>query len=141
MRHGIAGRKLGVTTTHRLAMFKNMAVALIKHEQITTTLPKAKELRPVVEKLVTLGKRGDLHARRQAYAMLRDKTIVAKLFSTIAERYKSRQGGYLRVLKVGVRYGDAADMAVIEFVERDINAKGLDSGPKQTQEDSDELAA
>lgn len=141
MRHGISGRKLGVTSSHRLAMFRNMAVALIKHEQITTTLPKAKELRPVVEKLVTLGKRGDLHARRQAYAMLRDETIVAKLFSVIADRYKSRQGGYLRVLKAGVRYGDAADMAVIEFIERDVNAKGLDSGPNPTDEDSDELAA
>lgn len=141
MRHGISGRKLGVTSSHRLAMFRNMAVALIKHEQITTTLPKAKELRPVVEKLVTLGKRGDLHARRQAYAMLRDETIVVKLFSVIADRYKSRQGGYLRVLKAGVRYGDAADMAVIEFIERDVNAKGLDSGPKPTDEDSGELAA
>lgn len=141
MRHGISGRKLGVTSSHRLAMFRNMAVALIKHEQITTTLPKAKELRPVVEKLVTLGKRGDLHARRQAYAMLRDETIVAKLFSVIADRYKSRQGGYLRVLKAGVRYGDAADMAVIEFIERDVNAKGLDSGPNPTDKDSDELAA
>lgn len=141
MRHGIAGRKLGVTSSHRLAMFRNMAVALIKHEQITTTLPKAKELRPVVEKLVTLGKRGDLHARRQAFAMLRDETIVSKLFSAIAERYKARQGGYLRVLKAGVRYGDAADMAVIEFVERDVNAKGQDSGPKPEQQDTDELAA
>lgn len=141
MRHGIAGRKLGVTSTHRLAMFRNMAVALIKHEQITTTLPKAKELRPVVEKLVTLGKQGTLHARRQAFAMLRDETIVKKLFSTIAERYKGRQGGYLRVLKAGVRYGDAANMAVIEFVERDVNAKGLDSGPKPQEQQSDELAA
>lgn len=141
MRHGIAGRKLGVTTSHRKAMFRNMAVALIKHEQITTTLPKAKELRPVVEKLVTLGKRGDLHARRQAFALLRDETIVAKLFSAIAERYKARQGGYIRVLKAGVRYGDAADMAVIEFVERDVNAKGLDSGPKPEVEDVDDFAA
>lgn len=141
MRHGIAGRKLGVTTSHRKAMFRNMAVALIKHEQITTTLPKAKELRPVVEKLVTLGKRGDLHARRQAFALLRDETIVAKLFSAIAERYKARQGGYIRVLKAGVRYGDAADMAVIEFVERDVNAKGLDSGPKPEVKDVDDFAA
>lgn len=141
MRHGIAGRKLGVTSSHRLAMFRNMAVALIKHEQITTTLPKAKELRPVVEKLVTLGKRGDLHARRQAFAMLRDETIVSKLFSAIAERYKGRQGGYLRVLKAGVRYGDAANMAVIEFVDRDVNAKGLDSGPKVETQENDELAA
>lgn len=141
MRHGIAGRKLGVTTSHRKAMFRNMAVALIKHEQITTTLPKAKELRPVVEKLVTLGKRGNLHARRQAFALLRDETIVAKLFSAIAERYKARTGGYTRVLKAGVRYGDAADMAVIEFVERDVNAKGLDSGPKPEVEDADDFAA
>jgi large subunit ribosomal protein L17 len=129
MRHGVAGRKLGVTSTHRLAMFRNMAVALIKHEQITTTLPKAKELRPVAEKLVTLGKRGNLHARRQAYAQLRDDTIVNKLFTAIAERYKDRSGGYTRVLKAGMRYGDAADMAVIEFVDRDPAAKGQDSGP------------
>jgi large subunit ribosomal protein L17 len=131
MRHGVAGRKLGVTDTHRFAMFRNMAHALIKHEQITTTLPKAKELRPVVEKLITLGKRGGLHARRQAYAQLRDDVIVTKLFTTIAERYKDRQGGYARVLKAGIRYGDAADMAVIELVDRDPAAKGLDSGPKQ----------
>ncbi|WP_419730120.1 50S ribosomal protein L17 [Lichenicola sp.] len=130
MRHGVAGRKLGVTSTHRLAMFRNMAVALIKHEQITTTLPKAKELRPVAEKLITLGKRGGLHARRQAYAQLRDDVIVSKLFGVIAERYKGRQGGYCRVLKAGIRHGDAADMAVIELVERDVAAKGLDSGPK-----------
>ncbi|GAB0117624.1 50S ribosomal protein L17 [Acidisoma sp. 7E03] len=130
MRHGVSGRKLGVTSTHRAAMFRNMAVALIKHEQITTTLPKAKELRPVAEKLVTLGKRGGLHARRQAYAQLRDETIVSKLFDTLAERYKTRSGGYTRVLKAGIRYGDAASMAVIEFVDRDISAKGQDSGPK-----------
>ena len=131
MRHGVAGRKLGVTSTHRLAMFRNMAVALIKHEQITTTLPKAKELRPVAEKLITLGKRGGLHARRQAYAQLRDDAIVAKLFGTLAERYKDRAGGYCRVLKAGVRYGDAASMAVIELMDRDPDAKGQDSGPKQ----------
>jgi len=130
MRHGVAGRKLGVTTSHRFAMFRNMAHALIKHEQITTTLPKAKELRPVAEKLITLGKRGGLHARRQAYAQLRDDVIVAKLFGVLADRYKDRQGGYTRVLKAGIRHGDAADMAVIELVERDIGAKGLDSGPK-----------
>jgi len=141
MRHGVAGRKLGVTDTHRFAMFRNMAHALIKHEQITTTLPKAKELRPVAEKLITLGKRGSLHARRQAYAQLRDDVIVAKLFGAIAERYKDRKGGYTRVLKAGVRYGDAADMAVIELVDRDPAAKGLDSGPKQetaTEEDEAE---
>ena len=130
MRHGVAGRKLGVTSSHRLAMFRNMAHALIKHEQITTTLPKAKELRPVAEKLITLGKRGGLHARRQAYATLRDDVIVAKLFGAIADRYKTRSGGYTRVLKAGVRYGDAASMAVIELVDRDPSAKGQDSGPK-----------
>ena len=138
MRHGIAGRKLGVTSSHRLAMFRNMAHALLKHEQITTTLPKAKELRPVAEKLITLGKRGGLHARRQAYAHLRDDVIVAKLFGALAERYKSRAGGYTRVLKAGVRYGDAASMAVIELVDRDPSAKGQDSGPKpEIAEDSE----
>jgi len=122
-------------------MFRNMAVALIKHEQITTTLPKAKELRPVVEKLITLGKRGDLHARRQAYAQLRDDVIVSKLFTAIAERYATRSGGYARVLKAGVRYGDAADMAVIELVDRDVSAKGQDSGPKPEINEDDALAA
>ncbi len=131
MRHGVSGRKLSVTTSHRFAMFRNMAVALLKHEQITTTLPKAKELRPVAEKLITLGKRGGLHARRQAYAQLRDEKIVAKLFDALAVRYKSRAGGYTRVLRAGMRYGDAADMAVIELVERDPAAKGQDSGPRQ----------
>ena len=139
MRHGVAGRKLNVTSSHRLAMFRNMAVALIKHEQITTTLPKAKELRPVVEKLITLGKRGGLHARRQAYAQLRDDTIVAKLFDSLATRYRTRPGGYARVLKAGMRYGDAADMAVIELVERDPSAKGQDSGPRA--EDVEQQAA
>ena len=130
MRHGVAGRKLGVTSSHRLAMFRNMAVALIKHEQITTTMPKAKELRPVAEKLITLGKRGGLHARRQAYAQLQDEVIVAKLFSSLADRYRARPGGYCRVLHAGIRYGDAASMAVIELVDRDTAAKGQDSGPK-----------
>ena len=130
MRHGVAGRKLGVTSSHRKAMFRNMAVALLKHEQITTTLPKAKELRPVAEKLITLGKRGGLHARRQAISHLQDERIVAKLFSTLADRYRARPGGYCRVLKAGVRYGDAASMAIIELVDRDPNAKGQDSGPK-----------
>ena len=130
MRHGMAGRKLGVTSSHRQAMFRNMAVALLKHEQITTTLPKAKELRPVAEKLITLGKRGGLHARRQAYAQLRDDVIVAKLFDALSVRYKARAGGYTRVLRAGMRYGDAADMAVIELVDRDVSAKGQDSGPK-----------
>ncbi len=138
MRHGVAGRKLGVTSTHRFAMFRNMANALIKHEQITTTLPKAKELRPVAEKLITLGKRGGLHARRQAYAELRDDAMVAKLFTTLADRYKARPGGYCRVLKAGVRYGDAASMAVIELVDRDPSAKGQDSGPvAERAEDSE----
>jgi large subunit ribosomal protein L17 len=134
----MAGRKLNVTSTHRQAMFRNMAVALIKHEQITTTLPKAKELRPVAEKLITLGKRGGLHARRLAHAQLRDEVIVAKLFGVIADRYKARPGGYCRVLKAGMRYGDAADMAVIELVERDVAAKGLDSGPKPEAAPDDE---
>ncbi len=130
MRHGVSGRKLGVTSSHRLAMFRNMAVALIKHEQITTTLPKAKELRPVAEKLITLGKRGGLHARRQAIAQLQDERMVDKLFDALATRYKTRSGGYCRVLKAGIRYGDAADMAVIELVDRDVSAKGQDSGPR-----------
>jgi large subunit ribosomal protein L17 len=118
-------------------MFRNLAHALLKHEQITTTLPKAKELRPVAEKLITLGKRGGLHARRQAYAHLRDDVIVAKLFDTLATRYKARPGGYTRVLKAGMRRGDAADMAVIELVDRDLSAKGQDSGPKQENPDSE----
>ncbi len=142
MRHGVSGRKLGVTSSHRLAMFRNMAVALIKHEQITTTLPKAKELRPVAEKLITLGKRGGLHARRQAHAQLRDEVIVAKLFTALADRYRTRPGGYTRVLKAGVRYGDAADMAVIELVDRDPAAKGQDSGPRPDLiEDEEQQAA
>ena len=138
MRHGMANRKLGVTSTHRVAMFRNMATSLLKHEQITTTLPKAKELRPYVERIISLGKRGGLHARRQAYAQIMDEQIVDKLFTTIAERYKSRTGGYTRVLKAGIRYGDAATMAVIELVERDVAAKGLDSGPKPEAVEDDE---
>ena len=129
MRHRMSGRKLNRTREHRKAMFSNMAAALIKHEQITTTLPKAKELRPFVEKLITLGKRGRLHDRRRAHAILRDDATTAKLFETLAERYVDRNGGYTRVLKAGYRYGDTAPMAVIEFVERDEEAKGLDSGP------------
>jgi len=140
MRHGVAGRKLGITSTHRQAMFRNMAVALIKHEQITTTLPKAKELRPVAEKLITLGKRGGMHARRLAYAQLRDDVIVSKLFGVLADRYRGRAGGYCRVLRAGVRYGDAASMAVIELVDRDVGAKGLDSGPVQVREEEAEAA-
>ncbi len=142
MRHGVSGRKLNVTSSHRLAMFRNMAVALIKHEQITTTLPKAKELRPVAEKLITLGKRGGLHARRQAHAQLRDEVIVGKLFTALADRYRARAGGYTRVLKAGVRYGDAASMAVIELVDRDPAAKGQDSGPRpDLVDDEDHQAA
>jgi len=129
MRHGSAHRKLGRTTSHRTAMFANMAASLIKHEQIVTTLPKAKELRPFVEKLVTLAKRGDLHARRQAISHVRDVAQVGKLFATLGPRYANRNGGYLRVLKAGFRHGDNAPMAVIEFVDRDVSAKGQDSGP------------
>ncbi len=134
MRHGMHGRKLNRTSTHRQAMFANMAHALIKHEQIKTTLPKAKELRPYVERLITLGKKGGLANRRRAIAVLQDEVIVAKLFDTIAERYATREGGYTRVLKAGIRYGDNADMAVIELVDRDPAAKGLDSGPKQNED-------
>ncbi|MFV2093141.1 MAG: 50S ribosomal protein L17 [Hyphomicrobiales bacterium] len=132
MRHRKSGRKLNRTASHRKAMFANMAVGLIKHEQIITTLPKAKELRPVVEKLVTLGKRGDLHARRQALSKMQgDKALVAKLFDALSSRYKDRAGGYTRVMRAGFRYGDSAPMAVIEFVDRDKDARGQDSGPTQ----------
>ncbi|OSQ48102.1 50S ribosomal protein L17 [Thalassospira alkalitolerans] len=126
MRHGMHGRKLNRTSSHRKAMFANMAVSLLVHEQIKTTLPKAKDLRPYVEKLITLGKRGDLHARRQAISILRDDKVVAKLFGEIAERYKERSGGYTRVLKAGFRYGDAAPVAVIELVDRNPEAKGAE---------------
>ena len=129
MRHGRVHRKLNRTAEHRRAMFANMCAALIKHEQIVTTLPKAKELRPVVEKLVTLAKKGGLHARRQAIAEIRDVAQVKKLFDVIGPRYKDRNGGYTRVLKAGFRYGDSAPVAVIEFVDRDLEAKGKDSGP------------
>src|SRR5262252_10500705 len=129
MRHGYAHRKLGRTTSHRHALFANMAASLIKHEQITTTLPKAKELRPFVEKLVTLAKKGDLHARRIAISRVRDTDQVGKLFATLGPRYRARNGGYTRVLKAGYRYGDNAPLAVIEFVDRDPAEKGKDSGP------------
>jgi len=129
MRHGNANRKLNRTSAHRKAMFANMSASLIKHEQIVTTLPKAKELRPIVEKLITLGKRGDLHARRQAISQMKDETQVQKLFGVLGPRYKDRQGGYVRILKAGYRYGDNAAVAVIELVDRDVDAKGLDSGP------------
>ena len=141
MRHAKAGRKLNRTASHRKAMLGNMAVALIKHEQIVTTLPKAKELRPFVEKLVTLGKKGDLAARRRAYAQLPDEKWAAKLFDTLAERYAERQGGYTRVMKAGFRFGDSAPMAVIEFVDRDTEAKGQDSGPVMVDDEGEELAA
>ena len=124
MRHGKAGRKLNRTASHRKAMFANMAASLITHEQIVTTLPKAKEIRPIVEKLVTLGKRGDLHARRQAISQIRDAAVVAKLFDAIASRYATRNGGYLRIMKAGFRQGDNAALAVVEFVDRDTAAKG-----------------
>ncbi len=137
MRHGMSGRKFNRTSSHRKAMFSNMAAALIKHEQIKTTLPKAKDLRPIVEKLITLGKKGGLHNRRMAYAQLRDDVIVAKLFGPIAERYSQRPGGYTRVLKAGFRYGDAAPLAFIELVDRDVAAKGLDSGPVQIMDEDD----
>jgi len=141
MRHGDANRKLNRTSAHRKAMFANMSASLIKHEQIVTTLPKAKELRPIVEKLITLGKRGDLHARRQAIAQMKDETQVKKLFAVLGPRYKDRQGGYIRILKAGYRYGDNAAIAVIELVDRDVDAKGLDSGPVQVRGDEDESVA
>ncbi len=141
MRHGVSGRKFSRTTSHRLAMFSNMANALIKHEQIKTTLPKAKDLRPIVEKLITLGKKGGLANKRLAYAELRDNAVVDKLFTVIAERYKDRTGGYTRVLKAGFRYGDNAPMAVIEFVDRDVAAKGKDSGPVLVKDEDGEEAA
>lgn len=128
MRHHKSHRKLNRTASHRKAMFVNMSAALIKHEQIMTTLPKAKELRGVVDRLITLGKRGDLHARRQALAVVKDRALVEKLFSTLAERYQDRPGGYSRVMKAGFRYGDSAPMAVIELIDRDEDAKGQDSG-------------
>ncbi len=134
MRHRNAGRKLNRTATHRSALFASLAVALIKHEQIATTLPKAKELRRVADRLITLAKRGDLHARRLAFSRIRDEAMVAKLFDTLGPRYADRPGGYTRVMKAGFRYGDSAPMAVIELVDRDRAAKGLDSGPAQEQE-------
>jgi len=140
MRHGFRGRRFNRTVEHRKAMFANMSAALIKHEQIVTTLPKAKDLRPVVEKLITLGKRGDLHARRVAMSKLRDDSMVKKLFEVLGPRYRSRPGGYTRVLKAGFRYGDNAPMAVIEFVDRDADARGQDSGPSQNAEASESAA-
>jgi large subunit ribosomal protein L17 len=141
MRHAVAGRKLNRTASHRKALFNNLAAALIKHEQIKTTLPKAKDLRPIVEKLVTLGKKGGLAARRQILASLKDDKLAEKLLTTLADRYKSRKGGYTRVLKAGFRYGDMASMAIIEFVDRDPAAKGQDSGPVQKKEEAEGEAA
>ena len=141
MRHRLSGRKLGRKSAHRKAMFDNMAHALLKHEQIKTTLPKAKDLRPVVEKLITLGKRGGLHARRQLMADLQDAKIVDKLMTVLAERYKSRAGGYCRIIKAGFRHGDAAAMAMIELVERDVAAKGKDSGPVMAEAEEAEAPA
>jgi large subunit ribosomal protein L17 len=139
MRHGIKGRKLNRTKAHRRALFANLSANLIKHEQIKTTLPKAKDLRPVVEKLITLGKNGSLAARRQALAFLYDEKIVTKLFDVLGKRYSARNGGYLRVIKAGYRFGDNAPMAIIEFVDRDVAEKGKDSGV--IIDDSEALAA
>ncbi|WP_306257518.1 50S ribosomal protein L17 [Pararhizobium sp. IMCC21322] len=142
MRHRKSGRKLNRTSSHRKAMFANMSASLITHEQIVTTLPKAKELRPVVEKLITLAKRGDLHARRQAIAQIRDLGAVGKLFDTLAERYKDRQGGYTRVLKAGFRFGDNAPVGVIELVDRDVDAKGAgDRARAESEEVASETVA
>ncbi|MGY2051749.1 50S ribosomal protein L17 [Methylobacterium sp. JK268] len=138
MRHGFRGRRFNRTVEHRKAMFANLSAALIKHEQIVTTLPKAKDLRPVVEKLVTLGKRGDLHARRQAIAQIRDEAMVRKLFDVLGPRYQGRPGGYCRIMKAGFRYGDNAPLAVIEFVDRDVDARGKDSGPTQVVDEAAE---
>ena len=140
MRHRVGGRKLQRTSAHRLALFRNMSAALIKHEQITTTLAKAKELRPYIEKLVTLGKKGGLSNRRLAHARLLDDAQLQKLFDTIAARYADRNGGYTRIIKTGPRASDAAEMAIIEFVDRDVSAKGQDSGPVQSDEDFDAAA-
>ena len=135
MRHGISQRKLGRKSGHRTAMFRNMSAALIKHEQIVTTLPKAKELRPYIEKLITLAKRGGLSNRRLAMGRLQDETQLKKLFDVLAERYSDREGGYTRIIKAGYRASDSAQLAVIEFVDRDEDAKGLDSGPVMTEEE------
>ncbi len=141
MRHRMSGRKLNRTSAHRKAMLRNMAAALVKHEQIKTTLPKAKELKPYLDKLITLGKRGGLHARRQALSVLGDRALTAKLFDTLAPRYAERNGGYTRVLKVGPRYGDGAPMAYIELVDRDEDAKGQDSGTVQGEAEAEAAEA
>ena len=141
MRHHKSGRKFGLTASHRKAMFANMVASLITHEQIVTTLPKAKDLRPVIEKLITLGKKGGLHARRQAISQIRDVAMAKKLFEVLGPRYKDRKGGYTRIMKAGFRYGDSAPVAVIEFVDRDVDAKGLDSGPVQATKTEEETVA
>jgi large subunit ribosomal protein L17 len=141
VRHRNQGRKLNRTATHRSALFASLATALIKHEQIVTTLPKAKDLRRVADRLITLAKKGDLHARRLAFASIRNEAMVAKLFNTLGPRYAERPGGYTRVMKAGFRYGDSAPMAVIELVDRDTEAKGLDSGPPQNEGDEGDKAA
>ena len=141
MRHRNRGRGFSRTSAHRKAMFENLAAALLKHEQIRTTLPKAKDLRPIVERLITLGKRGGLHARRQAIAKLQDKALADKLLTTLATRYADRNGGYTRIIKAGYRHGDDAPMAVIELVERDLDAKGKDSGPVPSADDDEAEAA
>ena len=135
MRHKMGGRKLNRTSAHRIALLRNMAAALVKHEQITTTLPKARELRPYVEKLITLAKRGGLSNRRLAHARMMDDTQLVKLFDVLGARYATREGGYTRVIKAGIRAGDASPMAVIELVDRDVSAKGMDSGPVFTADD------
>ncbi len=140
MRHGFKGRQLNRTSEHRNAMFANMSASLIKHEQIVTTLPKAKDLRPIVEKLVTLAKKGTLHARRQAISQIGDELQVRKLFDILAKRYSTRNGGYLRIMRAGFRYGDNAPQAVIEFVDRDVSAKGKDSGPVVKKETAEAAA-
>ncbi|HXS39967.1 MAG TPA: 50S ribosomal protein L17 [Stellaceae bacterium] len=141
MRHRLRGRSFSRTSAHRKAMFDNLCHALLKHEQITTTLPKAKDLRPVVERLITLGKHGGLAARRRLIATLQDEKIANKVMTILAERYAKRAGGYCRIYKAGFRHGDAAAMAVIELVDRDLEAKGQDSGPVQTDEDEEEAEA
>ena len=140
MRHRMGGRKLQRTSSHRTAMFRNMAAALIKHEQITTTLAKAREIRPYTEKLVTLAKKGGLSNRRLAHARLLDDKQLVKLFDVLAPRYADRAGGYLRIVKAGIRASDAADMAIIEFVDRDVSAKGLDSGPVMGDDEMEDAA-
>ncbi len=141
MHHGFRGRRLNRSSAHRKSMFANMSASLIKHEQIVTTLPKAKDLRPIVEKLITLAKKGDLHARRQAISEIKDLTQVKKLFDVLAARYKDRKGGYIRIMKAGFRMGDNAPVAVIEFVDRDVTAKGKDSGPVQGKGEAEAVAA